>query len=175
MISRSCKNDHIIFNVETPSLEARNIRLVNIITYWPIFLYHPFSKWRRMTSHKVGQSSIKHMILSAKCHSLLNFVSHATSFMYFRHFYIDSEGQKRVRRLGLSFSPGTSNLWALCSFAYLRWRRWDVCNFHMIYIDDIIHNCMCVIFWTWSLSFDNNGLVKPSWRTVALYGPFVFF
>jgi hypothetical protein len=33
--------------------------------------------------------------------------------------------------------------WVLCSFAYLRWRRRDVCNFHMIYIDDIIHNCMC--------------------------------
>jgi hypothetical protein len=27
------QNDHIIFNVGTPSLEARNIRLVNIITY----------------------------------------------------------------------------------------------------------------------------------------------
>ena len=33
LISRSCKNDHIIFNVGTPCLEARNIRLVNIITY----------------------------------------------------------------------------------------------------------------------------------------------
>jgi hypothetical protein len=33
LISRSCKNDHIIFNVGTPSLEARNITLVNIITY----------------------------------------------------------------------------------------------------------------------------------------------
>ena len=33
LISRSYKNDHIIFNVGTPSLEARNIRLVNIITY----------------------------------------------------------------------------------------------------------------------------------------------
>jgi hypothetical protein len=33
LISRSCKNDHIILNVGTPSLEARNIRLVNIITY----------------------------------------------------------------------------------------------------------------------------------------------
>jgi hypothetical protein len=33
LISRSCKNDLIIFNVGTPSLEARNIRLVNIITY----------------------------------------------------------------------------------------------------------------------------------------------
>jgi hypothetical protein len=33
LISRSCKNYHIIFNVGTPSLEARNIRLVNIITY----------------------------------------------------------------------------------------------------------------------------------------------
>jgi hypothetical protein len=31
-VSRSCKNDHIIFNVGTPSLEDRNIRLVNIIT-----------------------------------------------------------------------------------------------------------------------------------------------
>jgi hypothetical protein len=26
-----------------------------------------------------------------------------------------------------------------------------------------------------SLSFDNNGLVKPSSGTVALYGPFGFF
>ena len=33
LISRSSKNDHIILNVGTPSLEARNIRLVNIITY----------------------------------------------------------------------------------------------------------------------------------------------
>jgi hypothetical protein len=33
LISRSCKNYHIIINVGTPSLEARNIRLVNIITY----------------------------------------------------------------------------------------------------------------------------------------------
>jgi hypothetical protein len=33
LISRSCKNDHIIFNVGNPSLEARNIRFVNIITY----------------------------------------------------------------------------------------------------------------------------------------------
>ena len=33
LISRSGKNDHIIFNVGTPSLEARKIRLVNIITY----------------------------------------------------------------------------------------------------------------------------------------------
>jgi hypothetical protein len=32
LISRSCKNDHIIFNVGIPRLEARNIRLVNIIT-----------------------------------------------------------------------------------------------------------------------------------------------
>ena len=33
LILRSCKNDHIIFNVGTQSLEARNIRLVNVITY----------------------------------------------------------------------------------------------------------------------------------------------
>jgi hypothetical protein len=32
LISRACKHDHIIFNVGTPSLEARNIRLVNKIT-----------------------------------------------------------------------------------------------------------------------------------------------
>jgi hypothetical protein len=33
LISPSCKNDHIIFNVGTPSLEGRNISLVNILTY----------------------------------------------------------------------------------------------------------------------------------------------
>ena len=32
LISRGCKNYHIIFNVGIPSLEVRNIRLVNIIT-----------------------------------------------------------------------------------------------------------------------------------------------
>jgi hypothetical protein len=46
-------------------------------------------------------------------------------------------------------APHSQKWWVLCSFAYLRWRRRDVCNFHMIYIDDIIHNCMCVIFWSW--------------------------
>jgi len=30
--SSACKNDHFVFNVENPSLEARNIRLVNRIT-----------------------------------------------------------------------------------------------------------------------------------------------
>jgi hypothetical protein len=30
LISRSCKNDHIVFNGGTPSLEDRNIRLVNM-------------------------------------------------------------------------------------------------------------------------------------------------
>ena len=74
LISRWCKNDHIIFNVGTPSLEARNIRLVNIITY-----IIEESKLISENTYDV-----------AKCHSLLNFVSHATSFMYFRHFYIDS-------------------------------------------------------------------------------------
>jgi hypothetical protein len=32
-LENSLENDDIIFNVGTPSLEARNIRLVNIITY----------------------------------------------------------------------------------------------------------------------------------------------
>ena len=91
LISRSCKNDHIIFYVGTPSLEARNIRLVNIITY--------IIEESKLISENMSPN---------KCHSLLNFVSHATSFMYFRHFYIDSKGQKRVCRLG--FSPGTSNI-----------------------------------------------------------------
>jgi hypothetical protein len=48
--------------------------------------------------------------------------------------------------------------WVLCSFAYLRWRRRDVCNFHMIYIDDIIHNCMCVIFWTWKWYIESSWI-----------------
>jgi hypothetical protein len=30
-------------------------------------------------------------------------------------------------------------------------------------------------FFLRSLSFDNNGLVKPSSGTIALYGPFGFF
>ena len=72
LISRSCKNDHIIFNVGTPSLEARNIWLVNIITYI------------------IEESKLISEKYVAKCHSLLNFVSHITSFVYFRHFYIDS-------------------------------------------------------------------------------------
>jgi hypothetical protein len=48
--------------------------------------------------------------------------------------------------------------WVLCSFAYLRWRRRDVCNFHMIYIDDIIHNCMCVICWTWKWYIESSWI-----------------
>jgi hypothetical protein len=48
--------------------------------------------------------------------------------------------------------------WVLCSFAYLRWRRRDVFNFHMIYIDDIIHNCMCVIFWTWKWYIESSWI-----------------
>ena len=31
LMSRSCKTNHVIFKVGTPSLEARNIRLFNII------------------------------------------------------------------------------------------------------------------------------------------------
>jgi hypothetical protein len=31
-MSRAYKTDHFIFNVGTPNLKARNIRLVNIIT-----------------------------------------------------------------------------------------------------------------------------------------------
>ena len=72
LISRSCKNDHIIFNVGTMSLEARNIRLVNIITY--------IIEESKLISENMSPNVIHF-------ESLLNFVSHATSFMYFRHFY----------------------------------------------------------------------------------------
>ena len=59
------------------SLEARNIRLVNIITYI-------------IEVNEESKLISENMSPNRKCHSLLNFVSHATSFMYFRHFYIDS-------------------------------------------------------------------------------------
>jgi hypothetical protein len=28
----------------------------------------------------------------------------------------------------------------------------------MIYIDDIIHNCMCVIFWTWKWYIESSWI-----------------
>ena len=67
---------------------------------------------------------------------------------------------------GLYFPPTNSGenirhsqkWWVPCSFAYLRWRRRDVCNFYMIYIDDIIHNCMCVIFWTWKWYIESSWI-----------------
>ena len=48
--------------------------------------------------------------------------------------------------------------WVLCSFAYLWWRPRDLCNFHMIYRDDIIHNCMCDIFWTWKWYIESSWI-----------------
>jgi hypothetical protein len=39
-----------------------------------------------------------------------------------------------------------------------RSRRRDVCNFHMIYIDDIIHNCMRIIFWTWKWYIESSWI-----------------
>ena len=48
--------------------------------------------------------------------------------------------------------------WVFCSFAYPRWRRRNVCNFHMIYIHDIIHNCMCVILWTWKWYIESSWI-----------------
>jgi hypothetical protein len=61
LISRWCKNDHIIFNVGTPSLEARNIRLVNIITYiieesfdqglWLNYLILVLEIWSFLSTH----------------------------------------------------------------------------------------------------------------------------
>ena len=53
LISRSCKNDHIIFNVGTMSLEARNIRLVDrIIHLWmsnPNWFKKILWVWRQMS------------------------------------------------------------------------------------------------------------------------------
>ena len=62
--------------------------------------------------------------------------------------------------------------WVLCSFAYLRWRRRDVCNLHMIYIDDIIHNCMCVIFWTWKWYIESSWIKwnKNQWKQLNIRG-----
>jgi hypothetical protein len=62
--------------------------------------------------------------------------------------------------------------WVICSFAYLRWRRRDICNFHMIYIDDIIHNCMCVIFWTWKWYIESSGIKwnKNEWKQLNIRG-----
>ena len=74
LISRSCKNDHIIFNVGTMSLEARNIRLVNIIRY-------------------IIEGS---KLISEICRQMSFIVKFCiTSFVYFRHFYIDSLRPKK--------------------------------------------------------------------------------
>ena len=54
------------------------------------------------------------------------------------------------------------------SFAYLRWRCRDVCNFHMIYIDDIIPNCVCVIFWTWKWYIESRTYIRPWLNHVEL-------
>ena len=55
--------------------------------------------------------------------------------------YIDN-----ILSLNNTLFGALSEMMGTLLFAYLRWRRRDVCNFHMIYIDDIIHSCMCVIF-----------------------------
>ena len=68
--------------------------------------------------------------------------------------------------------PHSQKWWVLCSFAYLRWRRRDVCNFLMIYIDDIIHNCMCVIFWTWKWYIESSWIKwnKNWWKQLNIRG-----
>jgi hypothetical protein len=44
-------------------------------------------------------------------------------------------------------------------------RRRNVCNVHMVYIEDIIPNCMYAIFWTWKL------FIKSSWlNDIKIYG-----
>jgi hypothetical protein len=36
--------------------------------------------------------------------------------------------------------------WVLCSFAYLRWRRRDVCNFHMIYMLNFVSHATSFMY-----------------------------
>jgi hypothetical protein len=44
--------------------KQRDLPLQLLVGTFPRFCLLPFSKWRPITSHKVGQRSIKHMILS---------------------------------------------------------------------------------------------------------------
>jgi hypothetical protein len=62
--------------------------------------------------------------------------------------------------------------WVLCSFAYLRWRRRDVCNFHMIYIEDNCYNCMHVNCrnWKWDFELSQIKWDKNEWQPWNIRG-----
>ena len=59
--------------------------------------------------------------------------------------------------------PPKDHRWHVC---YIGWlvseekilKHFIARNFHMIYIDDIIHNCMCVIFWTWKWYIESSWI-----------------
>ena len=70
--SRACKNYHFIFSVGTSSLESRNIKLVNRITFI------------------IEESKFIKKKCAVKCRLLLNFVSKLTNFMYYKHCCIYS-------------------------------------------------------------------------------------
>jgi hypothetical protein len=87
-------------------------------------------------------------------------------------FYLWTNKQYQEKTTDLTQVTHSQKWWVLCSFAYLRWRRRGVCNFHMIYIDDIIHNCMCVIFWTWKWYIESSWMKwnKNSWKQLNIQG-----
>ena len=63
-------------------------------------------------------------------------------------FFLNTKYKKMVELQIMSATDVTKlnhsqKWWVLCSIAYLRWRRRDVCNFHMIYVDDIILGVSC--------------------------------
>ena len=62
--------------------------------------------------------------------------------------------------------------WVLCSFAYLRWRRRDVCNFHMIYIEDNLYNCMDVNYRNgkWDFELSQIKWDKNEWKPWNIRG-----
>lgn len=55
--------------------------------------------------------------------------------------------------------------WVICSFAYIRWRRRDVCNFYMIFIEDNFYYCMHVYCrnWKWDFESSQPWNIRGSW------------
>ena len=103
----------------------------------------------------------------------------------FRHVLLNNKDRKLSQTFNFSFRyidnilslnntlfGALSEMMGTLLFAYLRWRRRDVCNFHMIYIDDIIHSCMCVIFWTWKWYIESSWIKwnKNEWKQLNIRG-----
>ena len=62
--------------------------------------------------------------------------------------------------------------WVLCSFACLRWRRRDRCNFHMTYIEDNLYNCLHVYCqnWKWDVELSQIKWDKNEWQPWIIRG-----